>query len=99
MEVTFKKKDTELYAHVAGELDTNTSPVFLDKVIVELTGVGHLILDLKDVEYCSSAGLRALLALQKKMKDMKGMTLMNPNEVLMDVFVTTGLDDVFNISK
>ena len=62
-----KKTDAATVIEVAGRLDTSTAPV-LDKTIAEDVSEGSaLVLDLKGLEYISSAGLRVLLSAQKKM--------------------------------
>ena len=66
MTIEIKKNVNELVLEVNGRLDTITAPA-LDKTICEnLEGINSLILDLKSLEYISSAGLRVLLSAQKK---------------------------------
>ena len=67
MTIEIKKNAAETVIEVAGRLDTTTAPV-LDKTINEdIEGTKNLILDIKNLEYISSAGLRVLLGAQKKM--------------------------------
>ena len=62
---------------IAGRLDTTTAPA-LDKSILEnINGIKSLVLDLKELEYISSAGLRVLLSAQKKMQQIGEMKVMN----------------------
>ena len=58
-----------------------------------------LILDFKDVNYVSSAGLRVLLSLQKKMMVKGEMKLINVNEAVSDVFEVTGFDEILTYEK
>ena len=51
---------------LTGRLDTITSPD-LEQALSDLVGVVHLALDFEKITYISSAGLRVLLALQKRM--------------------------------
>ena len=68
MMIEIKKNAEETVVEVVGRLDTTTAPA-LDKTINEDIGeTKNLILDLKGLEYISSAGLRVLLSAQKKMK-------------------------------
>lgn len=58
-----------------------------------------VILDLEDLIYVSSAGLRVFLAAQKKMNARSGrMKFMNVGENVMEIFETTGFDRIFDIS-
>ena len=82
---------------VAGRLDTTTAPM-LDKTINEdIRDVKHLILDIKDVAYISSAGLRVLLSAQKKMQRIGSMKVMNVCPEVMEVFEMTGFADILVI--
>ena len=51
---------------LAGRLDTTTAPELEAKVKADLDGVTSLTLDIKELDYISSAGLRVLLSLQKQ---------------------------------
>ena len=97
MEVKTNKENEKLTVEVSGRLDTLTAPEFESKVEPELSGVKDLVIDLKDLEYISSAGLRVLMGLIKIMKDQGEMKVINPSEVVMDVFSLTGFDSILNI--
>ncbi|MGN0438356.1 MAG: STAS domain-containing protein, partial [Lachnospiraceae bacterium] len=64
----------------------------------ELEGITELNVDIKELKYVTSAGLRVLLAATKKMK-LKGgiMTIYNANEDVMEVFEITGFIEILNI--
>ena len=92
---TKKKKDgSTLTVIVSGRIDTATAPEFESAVKSDLDGVQSLVLDFKDVNYISSAGLRVLLSLQKKMMAQGEMKLINVNDVVNDVFEVTGFDEI-----
>ena len=68
MTIEIKKNADELVLEITGRLDTITAPA-LDKTINENLGeIKSLILDCKNLEYISSAGLRVLLSTQKKLQ-------------------------------
>ena len=82
---------------VAGRLDTTTAPM-LDKAINEdIKDAKNLILDIKDVAYISSAGLRVLLSAQKKMQKIGSMKVTGVRAEVMDVFEMTGFADILVI--
>jgi anti-sigma B factor antagonist len=97
MTIDIKKNTEEIIIEVTGRLDTITAPA-LDKTINEnLDGIKSLILDFKSLEYVSSAGLRVLLATQKKLQQVGEMKLKNVCEEVMEVFEMTGFADILTI--
>ena len=97
MTIEIKKNVNELVLEITGRVDTITAPT-LDKTINEnLANVKSLILDLKGLEYISSAGLRVLLGAQKKMSQIGSMKIKNVCELVMEVFEMTGFADILNI--
>ncbi|MGN1104993.1 MAG: STAS domain-containing protein, partial [Candidatus Coproplasma sp.] len=60
-------------------------------------GVKELIIDMKNLEYISSAGLRVLLKTQKAMRAKGTMKLVNVGESVMEVFEITGFSDILTI--
>ena len=57
----------------------------------------ELVFDLEGLEYMSSAGLRILLATQKKMAQKGGMKVVNVNDVIKEIFDITGFSDILTI--
>ena len=97
MTLEIKKNAAETIIQIAGRLDTITAPV-LDKTINEDIGdTKNLILDMKSLEYISSAGLRVLLGAQKKMQKIGSMKVVNVCEEVMEVFEMTGFADILVI--
>lgn len=95
-----KKKDgNTLTVFISGRIDTATSPEVDEFINKNLDGAESLILDFKDVNYVSSAGLRVLLSLHKKMMPKGGMKLINVNESVNDVFEVTGFDEILTYEK
>ena len=97
MTIEIKKNAEETIIEIVGRLDTITAPA-LDKTINEDIGeTKNLVLDVKGMEYISSAGLRVLLATQKKMQKIGSMKLTNVCEEVMEVFEMTGFADILVI--
>lgn len=96
MELQFKKDETTLYIGMLGRLDTLTSPEAEQKIYEQLQVEKHIILDLKELEYISSAGLRLLLSLGNTVAKRDGvLTIRNMNEEVYEVFEITGMCDLF----
>ena len=97
MTIEIKKNQKETIIEIVGRLDTITAPV-LDKTICEDIGdTKNLVLNVKGMEYISSAGLRVLLATQKKMQKIGSMKVINVCEEVMEVFEMTGFADILVI--
>ena len=97
MTIEIKKHVDELVLEITGRLDTITAPA-LDKTINENLGeIKSLILDCKNLEYISSAGLRVLLSTQKKLQQKGTMKLKNVREEVMEVFEITGFVDILTV--
>ena len=97
MTIEIKRNAEETTIDLAGRLDTTTAPA-LDKTINEdIAGTKNLVLDIKGLEYISSAGLRVLLAAQKKMQKIGSMKVKNVREEVMEVFEMTGFADILVI--
>ena len=97
MTIEIKKNPAEFVLQISCRLDTLTAPS-LDKTINEDIGdAPNLILDMKSLEYISSAGLRVLLGAQKKMQKIGSMKVINVCEEVMEVFEMTGFADILVI--
>lgn len=97
MNIELNKQNELLKVTLKGRLDTNTSPT-LEDVVTNLDGdVKDLVLDIKELEYISSAGLRVLLAAQKKMNKIGSMKVINVCDSIMEIFEITGFIDILVI--
>ena len=97
MTIEIKKNNQETIIEIVGRLDTVTAPA-LDKTIHEDIGdTKNLVLDVKGMEYISSAGLRVLLSAQKKMQKIGSMKVTGVCEAVMEVFEMTGFADILTI--
>ena len=97
MTLEIKKNAEGTVIEVAGRLDTTTAPA-LDKTITNDIGdTKNLVLNMKGLEYISSAGLRVILGAQKKMQKIGSMKVTNVREEIMEVFEMTGFADILVI--
>ena len=97
MTIEIKKNAEATIIEIVGRLDTITAPE-LEKTINEDIGdAKNIILDVKGMEYISSAGLRVLLGVQKKMQKIGSMRVKNVCEEVMEVFEMTGFADILTI--
>ncbi|MBQ6638831.1 MAG: STAS domain-containing protein [Lachnospiraceae bacterium] len=98
MELKTEKNETALTIGLSGELNAITAPEVETQLTELLPGIQDLTLDFTNCDYVSSSGIRVLLSTQKKMKAAHGaMHLTNVGKCVMDIFVNTMLDSVFDI--
>ncbi len=91
-------KDGEnLTLQLGGRLDTTTAPDLEKVVNSDLDDVKNLVLDMKELKYVSSAGLRVLLTLQKKMIKQGSLKLLNVCDEIKEVLDITGFTSFLTI--
>jgi len=84
-----------------GRVDSNTAPE-LEQALVKLQSEGrtHLVLDLSEVEFLSSAGLRVMVSTMKNLRKIGGdLVIASPNSRVREVLRLAGLDTVFSIHE
>ncbi len=97
MTITKQQNGSNLTVLLGGRLDTSTAPQLDAELKNSLGGVKELVLDMKDLAYLSSAGLRVILAAQKVMNRQGKMIVRNVNETIMEIFDVTGFIDILTI--
>lgn len=98
MNITSASTDTTLTLALEGRLDTMTSPELEERIRTELSNQELLVIDLSQLEYLSSAGLRVLLRAHKLMSGTKRMEVRGVQPVVQEVFDITGFTNVLNIT-
>lgn len=101
MQVTFlsEMKEDCLLISVKGRLDTLHATSFIDSIELLMKTANSMVLDMAELEYISSAGLRALLMAHKTMSNKGGLTILHANETVTEVLEVTGFCDILNIVK
>ena len=95
MKINFINNNGILNVALDGRLDTTTAPELENFIGNHYDGTGSIVIDCEKLSYISSAGLRVLLAAQKKTKG--AMRLTNVCELVMEVFEMTGFADILVI--
>ena len=98
MIITTQKNGKTLLVVPEGRIDTQTAPEFEQKLSEELGDATELQIDLGQVNYISSAGLRVLRAYTQEM-DERGGTIkaINVNDIVRKIFDLTGFLDILGI--
>ena len=97
MNMNKEMQDGVLTVYLEGKLDTVTTPQAEKELEEDVDAASQLVLDMKTLKYLSSAGLRMILKLHKKMNEKDGMTIKNVNESIMEIFDMTGLTSILKI--
>jgi len=100
MDLKTKKEGNVVVAYLFGRLDVHLSADAekeINKIIKE-EPTSHLLLNLKDVEYMSSSGLRIFVSTMRILKDsQRKLKLCNINSAVKKIFEVVELMDMFDI--
>lgn len=98
MDITKKYNEKELTLFVKGRIDTITSEDLEKEINDEMGNFESLILDFTDLEFISSAGLRVLIATQKKLKPENiPFVIKNVDDSIKEIFRMSGFDKILKI--
>ena len=96
METMTTTEGDKLTIAVSGRVDTVTAPEF--GAALKFGDAKHVVIDLADVPYMSSAGLRILLTAHKTMTGNGGeLKLANVQSSVKEVFDITGFSEIFSL--
>jgi anti-sigma B factor antagonist len=99
MEVSVKSLKRVDVVKVAGRVDSNSAPEF-EKALKDLWEAdrNQIVLDLEDVDYLSSAGLRVMVTALKQVKKSSGdLRVAAPSTRVSEVLHLAGLNSIFQI--
>ncbi len=108
MKLKKTETDGKIIYKISGRIDTQSAPdlqddidALFEKMKKEGTNKIELILDFKDVEYTSSAGLRTILHTKKKIDSLaegSKFEIVNVSPEIMEVFNMTGFSDFLSLN-
>ena len=95
MELSVTQLDQCCLVVIQGDIDTSTAPALQNALSEELDrGNIHAIIDMTNVRYVSSMGIRVFLSHLKKLRTAKGRLLLSgANKIVSDVFVMSGFSN------
>jgi len=99
MEIATQEFQRVAVMSVSGRVDSATAPELESRLraLVE-ADKNQIVLDLKDVEYMSSAGLRAMVSTLKQVKRVNGdLRISSPSPRVEEVLRLAGLTSIFSI--
>lgn len=100
MEYSIKVEHGKTVMYVTGDIKTSEASQFQSKLLSTLAEHSELVLDLHEVAYVCSAGLRALLAGQQYIdsRDTGELILRNLTPEVDSVIKATGFNNVLTIA-
>jgi anti-anti-sigma factor len=98
MEVTEGRLGDATTLRVAGRVDSSVSKTFEQKVLDVVSRDGRVVVDLEEMNYISSAGLRSFIILAKHARAMNQMiALSGMREDVTEIFEISGLLQLFKV--
>ncbi|NDJ84876.1 MAG: STAS domain-containing protein [Chloroflexi bacterium] len=101
IKINSKEMRRIMLVEVAGRVDSTTASELGETLndIID-NGKSRLVLDLAEVEYMSSAGLREIVSALKRVQNVAGtgdLRIAAPSERVREVLELAGLDEIFKI--
>jgi anti-sigma B factor antagonist len=99
MEIVEERRGEAVLLRVKGRLDSGTSGALEERLLALVSGkVTRLVLNFNALDYISSAGLRVLLMVAKKLKPTGGvLVLCNLHNHIREIFDLAGFSALFPI--
>jgi len=99
LHVTVTDRGDAIVVRLAGELDMATAARALDALrATDLSAVRSLVVDLADVSFCDSSGLRLLLHLRQAMVEHGGgFDAVGAHGIVASTIDVTGLTEVLHV--
>ena len=99
MEIQTRKEKGTVVVSMEGRMDAGTAPEF-EKKVVDLISKGEraFLINLGKLDYISSAGLRSILAVAKKLKGQEGkIVFAGTKGSVEEVFKISGFSSMFKM--
>jgi anti-sigma B factor antagonist len=99
MEISQERDGDVVIVRLSGRLDSSAAPGAEERLSAALTGTPpRVAIDMGQLVYISSAGLRVLLVLAKKVQQEKGKVALGGLAAnVREVFTVSGFDTIFPI--
>lgn len=98
MTITENINSNSIELVISGRLDTATAPELEVKLKQITKGIQTLYLNLQNIQYISSAGLRVVLLAHKLMLPTGGkMIIRSPSAFTKQVLEATGMDSILTV--
>ncbi|MDT3401529.1 STAS domain-containing protein [Mucilaginibacter terrae] len=100
MKVTIQETEAAVIAAIEGSIDSKTAPDLQQSILPVINDRNKMVLDLTEVTFVSSAGLRVLLMVYRQLKSKDGKVfLVGVSDEIKDVMFMTGFITFFEITS
>jgi len=99
MDITERRMADIVTLSLFGKLDTIAAKTFEEKILAQIeSGDRRFIIDLAQVDYISSAGLRVFLLAAKRLSSANGkIVLCSLKDLVKEVFDIAGFSSIFSV--
>jgi anti-sigma B factor antagonist len=99
VEIKTREADGIVFVHMSGRLTSTTSGQAYDELVrVAQSGTKKVIINLRDLDFIVSSGLRSILVAAKLLKGSSGeMRICEANETVKKIFATSGFDSLIQL--
>lgn len=98
MNINVSERDHVTLVEANGRIDSMNAHQLGEALTHEIdSGRVHIVLDLANVDYMSSAGLREIVSALKKVRGTGDLRLSQPSPRVQEVLEMAGLDTIFQI--
>lgn len=93
MDLKISNADGTVAIAVSGKLNTTTAPQFNAEIEKALDGAKSMVLDLKDLEFISSAGIRSIMIVRSRIGG-DNVHIINAAGLVREVFEVSGISSI-----
>ena len=99
MEIKTSEADGVTFVHISGRLTSTTSGQAYDELVrVAQSGTKKVVVNLRDLDFIASSGLRSVLVAAKLLKGSRGeIRICEANETVRRIFATSGFDSLIRL--
>ena len=97
MTINEDKNGDELTISLEGKLDAFTAPELQSELEDSLEGINKVIFDFSKLVYLSSAGIRVLFWLKKRLNKQGKMTVRNASDRIKEIISGVGFSEILEV--
>ena len=97
MTINEDKNGDELIISLEGKLDAFTAPELQSELEDSLEGINKVIFDFSKLVYLSSAGIRVLFWLKKRLNKQGKMTVRNASDRIKEIISGVGFSEILEV--
>lgn len=92
--IDVKNEDKKYIVTLKGHIDYSNADEFDEKVKAVIKDADAMVIDMENLEYISSAGIRVIVYAYNELENKGGLKLIKLNDVVKEILEVTGLEDL-----